>query len=98
MEPLGFWRGNDPPDRQGITEIRHVEGLLAYWDELRRRHPEMPIDTCASGGRRNDLETLRRAVSAAPQRLPFRTCRHPRPHLWNGALDSLLRHGSVGRQ
>jgi alpha-galactosidase len=61
MEPLGFWRNNDPPDRQGITEIRHVEGFLAYWDELRRRHPDMPLDTCASGGRRNDLETLRRA-------------------------------------
>ncbi len=61
MEPLGFWRNNDPPDRQGITEIRHVEGFLAYWDELHRRHPDMPIDTCASGGRRNDLETLRRA-------------------------------------
>ena len=62
MEPLGYWRANDPPDRQGITEIRHVEGYLAYWDELRRRHPGMPIDTCASGGRRLDLETLRRAV------------------------------------
>jgi alpha-galactosidase len=62
MEPLGYWRGNDAPDRQGITEIRHVEGFLAYWDELHRRHPNMPIDTCASGGRRNDLETLRRAV------------------------------------
>ncbi|MCY2988974.1 MAG: alpha-galactosidase [Planctomycetota bacterium] len=62
MDPLGYWRGHDSPDRQGITEIRHVEGYLAYWDELRRRHPDMPIDTCASGGRRNDLETLRRAV------------------------------------
>jgi len=62
MDPLGHWRGNDAPDRQGITEIRHVEGLLAYWDELRRRHPDMLIDTCASGGRRVDLETLRRAV------------------------------------
>jgi len=62
IDPLGFWRGNDAPDRQGITEIRHVEGHLAYWDELRRRHPQMPIDTCASGGRRNDLETLRRAL------------------------------------
>ena len=62
MDPLGHWRRNDAPDRQGITEIRHVEGYLAYWDELRRRHPEMPIDSCASGGRRNDLETLRRAV------------------------------------
>jgi alpha-galactosidase len=62
MDPLGHWRGNDPPDRQGMTEIRHVEGYLAYWDELRRRHPAMPIDTCASGGRRLDLETLRRSV------------------------------------
>jgi len=62
MDPLGCWRGNDAPDRQGITEIRHVEGYLAYWDELRRRHPDMLIDSCASGGRRNDLETLRRAV------------------------------------
>jgi alpha-galactosidase len=35
---------------------------LSYWGELRRRHPGMLIDTCASGGRRNDLETLRRAV------------------------------------
>jgi alpha-galactosidase len=40
----------------------HVQGYLAYWDELRRRHPDMLIDSCASGGRRNDLETLRRAV------------------------------------
>jgi len=62
MDPLDHWRKNDAPDRQGITEIRHVEGYFAYWDELRRRHPDMLIDSCASGGRRNDLETLRRAV------------------------------------
>jgi alpha-galactosidase len=62
MDPLKYWRQNDAPDRQGITEIRHVEGYLAYWDELRRRHPDMLIDSCASGGRRNDLETMRRAV------------------------------------
>lgn len=62
MDPLDYWRGNDPEDRQGITEIRHVMGYFAYWDELRRRHPDMLIDSCASGGRRNDLETLRRAV------------------------------------
>lgn len=62
IEPLPFWRANDAADRQGITEIRYVEGYLAYWDELRRRHPGMLIDACASGGRRNDLETMRRAV------------------------------------
>ncbi|HQE29559.1 MAG TPA: alpha-galactosidase, partial [Phycisphaerae bacterium] len=62
FDPLAYWRANDEPDRAGITEIRHVEGYLAYWDELRRRHPNLLIDSCASGGRRNDLETLRRAI------------------------------------
>jgi alpha-galactosidase len=62
MDPLPYWRANDATNRQGLTEIRHVEGYLAYWDELRRRHPGLVIDSCASGGRRNDLETLRRAV------------------------------------
>jgi alpha-galactosidase len=60
--PLDYWRGNDAPDRQGITEIRHCAGYLAYWDELRRRNPNMLTDECASGGRRNDLESMRRAV------------------------------------
>lgn len=62
IEPLAFWRAADAPDRQGITENRYVTGHLAYWDELRRRRPDMLIDACASGGRRNDLETMRRAV------------------------------------
>ncbi len=62
IDPLPYWRDNDSPMRQGITEIRYVEGFLAFWDELRGRHPGMLIDTCASGGRRNDLETLRRSV------------------------------------
>jgi alpha-galactosidase len=60
--PLDIWRANDAEDRQGITEIQHITGYLAYWDELRRRFPSLLIDTCASGGRRLDLETLRRSV------------------------------------
>lgn len=60
--PLALWRSHDATDRQGITEIQHVTGYLAYWDELRRRFPNLLIDTCASGGRRLDLETLRRSV------------------------------------
>jgi alpha-galactosidase len=62
IEPLGFWRRNDPPDRQGITEIRHIEGLYAMWDELRARHPGLVIDNCASGGRRIDLESCTRGL------------------------------------
>jgi alpha-galactosidase len=62
IDPLSFWRGADAPDRQGITEIRYVEGHYALWDELRARHPGLWIDNCASGGRRIDLETLMRSV------------------------------------
>ncbi len=62
MDPLAFWRSGDEADRQGMSENLHVQGYLAYWDELLRRHPDMPIDSCASGGRRNDLETLRRGL------------------------------------
>jgi len=60
--PLPAWRKNDAADRQGITENFYVQGHLALWDELKRRNPALRIDSCASGGRRNDLETMRRAV------------------------------------
>ena len=62
IDPFPFWQENDAPDRQGITENKYVVGYLSYWDELRRRHPDLVIDSCASGGHRNDLETMRRAV------------------------------------
>jgi alpha-galactosidase len=62
MNPLGYWRANDAPDRQGITEMKDVAGYLAYWDGLIAHHPGLLIDSCASGGRRNDLETMRRSV------------------------------------
>jgi alpha-galactosidase len=62
IDPLGFWRRNDQPDRQGMTEIRYIEGLYAMWDDLRRRHPGLMIDNCASGGRRIDFETCSRSL------------------------------------
>ncbi|MGQ9589883.1 MAG: NPCBM/NEW2 domain-containing protein [Planctomycetota bacterium] len=62
LDPLSYWRAADPPDREGIAEIRYVEGHYALWDELRSRRPGLLIDNCASGGRRIDLETLRRSV------------------------------------
>ena len=63
IRPLEYWRAADAPDRQGITEIRHIEGLYAFWDELLKRHPGLIIDNCASGGRRLDLETVSRSVA-----------------------------------
>ena len=62
MSPLSYWKAADAPDRQGIAEIRYIEGLYAFWDELLVRHPGLIIDNCASGGRRIDLETVGRAT------------------------------------
>jgi len=59
---LAYWRNADAPDRQGITEIRYVEGQYALWDQLLQRHPGLIIDNCASGGRRIDLESISRAT------------------------------------
>ena len=53
-----FWEQADTSDRQGITQIRYAEGLLAFWDGLRRRHPQLILDIV----QRADLETISRAV------------------------------------
>lgn len=60
--PATAWRLADAEDRHGMTENLYVQGHLKFWDALKERHPALLIDSCASGGRRNDLETMRRAV------------------------------------
>ena len=62
IDPLGFWRRADAPDRQGMTENLYCRGYLKFWDDLLANKPGLIIDSCASGGRRNDLETLRRSL------------------------------------
>ncbi|MDI7277713.1 MAG: alpha-galactosidase, partial [Anaerolineae bacterium] len=62
IAPAPFWQAADAEDRVGMSEIRHIEGLYAFWDELLARHPGLMIDNCAAGGRRIDLETISRSV------------------------------------
>lgn len=57
-----YWERFDEPGRKGMKEIRHIEGLYAYWDYLIERFPNLMIDNCASGGRRIDLETTSRSI------------------------------------
>ncbi|MCC6144282.1 MAG: alpha-galactosidase [Candidatus Hydrogenedentes bacterium] len=86
VRPLEYWRKNDARDRQGMTEIRHVEGLYAMWEDLMQRHPGLLIDICASGGRRLDFETLRYGL---PLWHSDRQCFGPDPmadQLQNGGL------------
>ncbi|MEC3878484.1 glycoside hydrolase family 36 protein [Parapedobacter sp. 10938] len=62
MSVDAYWAFNDEVGRKGMTEIRYVEGLYAYWDYLLQRFPNLLIDNCASGGRRIDLETTSRSA------------------------------------
>jgi len=60
--PESFWNRYDEEGRTGALENHHIQGYLKLWDTLRERHPGLWVDSCASGGRRNDLESMRRGV------------------------------------
>lgn len=62
FQPRVYWECNTEENRVGILENLHIQGYYRYWDALIARNPGLWIDSCASGGRRNDLETMRRAV------------------------------------
>jgi alpha-galactosidase len=60
MDPLPHWLYNDAPDRQGMTEIKYIQGLYDFWDQLAETWPDSLRIECAGGGRRIDLETVMR--------------------------------------
>lgn len=60
--PSFFWRTDAATDEIGIREVRYINGLYDFLDELTRRHPGLILDNCASGGRRLDFEMMRRSV------------------------------------
>lgn len=61
-DTLLYLRQGEAADRQGMREIRFVEGFYRLWDELLRRHPGLLIDNCSGGARMIDLETMRRSI------------------------------------
>jgi alpha-galactosidase len=62
--PLPFWRAADAPDRQGITEIRQIEGLYAVWDGLLQRFPHLVIDNANWRETGPDIEAMRRTLGS----------------------------------
>ena len=62
-DPAGAWAAYDArtPNRIGMAENQYAQGYLAMWDALIDRYGFF-IDSCASGGGRNDLETMKRGV------------------------------------
>lgn len=58
MDPLTYWRDNEPAERHGMVEIKYIEGLYAFWERIAWKYPDSIREECASGGRRIDLETV----------------------------------------
>lgn len=56
--PKPYWDRVDPT---GKVQFAYMRGLYRVLDALRARHPQWLIEACASGGRRIDFGTLRRA-------------------------------------
>ena len=57
-----LFANTDAEDRKGISEIKHICGMYKLWDDLQAKYPGLLIDNCSSGGRRIDIETLRRSI------------------------------------
>ncbi|MBE6632092.1 MAG: hypothetical protein E7623_05260 [Ruminococcaceae bacterium] len=67
---LEYWQAYDKYEqellsvpRDGVTELKACEGYINVWTEVENRNPGLIFDSCASGGRRLDLETLRFAFA-----------------------------------
>ena len=62
INTLPFWDIADSINRTGITETKYIMGLYNLFDRIRAMCPDAAIDNCASGGRRNDFESLSRSI------------------------------------
>ena len=58
IEPKPLWDSLDPTGR---VQFAYMEGLYRVLDTLMREHPNWMVECCASGGRRIDIGTMRRA-------------------------------------
>jgi alpha-galactosidase len=56
--PKPYWLKEDPT---GKIQFRYIDGLYRILDTLLEDHPSWLVECCASGGRRIDLGTLKRA-------------------------------------
>lgn len=65
IDPVDYWTFNDASlgeNRKGITEIKYITNEYRYLDALIERFPDLVIDSCASGGKRLDLEMMKRSI------------------------------------
>jgi alpha-galactosidase len=61
LDPDEYWATIADPGERGYRELRHWEGWYRFLDALRARFPDLHLEGCSSGGRRIDLEMLKRS-------------------------------------
>ena len=80
MDPRPYWEASDAPDRVGMSEIRHITGMYAMWDEfapaasgsshrqlLQRRTPHRPRKPSRAACRYGEATCSAGPTSARPQ-------------------------------
>lgn len=63
LDPDEYWATIADPAERGFRELKHWEGWYRFLDDLMARFPDLHIEGCSSGGRRIDLEMLKRSHS-----------------------------------
>lgn len=58
IEPMPFWKQVDPTLK---IQFAYFAGLYRVLDTLMKEHPNWMVEGCASGGRRIDIGTMKRA-------------------------------------
>jgi alpha-galactosidase len=61
IDPAPYWEVNEPAHRRGWLQHGHIRGVWAVREALLKRHPDVLLENCSSGGRRIDLGMLKRA-------------------------------------
>jgi alpha-galactosidase len=61
INPGPIWAANEPVHRRGWLQHNHIHGVWAVREALLKKHPDVLIENCSSGGRRNDLGMFKRA-------------------------------------
>lgn len=96
VEPKGFWNKVESADRKGLVELGFYQGWYKAIDETFKRHPDLWIESCASGGRIIDLGQLRRSQSiwVADEAVTDDACRS-RHHALNLVLPAVYVQNSM---
>ncbi|MBO7394193.1 MAG: alpha-galactosidase [Abditibacteriota bacterium] len=82
MSPLKYWQRRDTAERKGFVENAYIQGHLRLWQTLKDRNPGLEIDSCSSGGLRNDYATMCMALPALRTDYEF----EPNPEGYQGSF------------